>query len=203
MKVAVIGGTGRAGSEIVKELSSRGHDVTAIARNVDKVPDLPGVSAVACDAKEPGRLATLLGGHDAVVSALRFSDVDPETLIGAIKRSEVKRYLVVGGAASLEGEPGKRLFDQPGFPEAYKPEAGAGIAFLDDLKKSDGLDWTFLSPAMLFDVGPRTGKFRLGKDNLIVAEDGSSKISFADYAIAVVDELEKPQHVKQRFSIGY
>jgi putative NADH-flavin reductase len=147
-------------------------------------------------------LVTLLKGHDAVISAVRFSASDAKTLIEAVRAAGAKRYLVVGGAGSLEVAPGKRLIDQPDFPEAYKPEASKGGEFLDLLRSEKQLDWTFLSPSALFVAGERTGKFRLGKDTLLSNDKGSS-ISFADYAIAMVDEIEKPAHSRQRFTVGY
>lgn len=123
-------------------------------------------------------------------------------LIEAVRQADVKRYLVVGGAGSLEVAPGKRLVDQPEFPQIYKPEATKGAEFLTLLRIVTDLDWTFLSPSAMFVPGERTGKFRLGKDALLSGEKGSS-ISFEDYAIAMVDEIEKPVHVRQRFTVGY
>ena len=202
MKAAVIGGTGRAGSQIVAELSRRGHQVTAIARHTDKAPAQSGVTYLAVDMHDASALIEALRGHDAVVSAVRFSDVTPAALIGAVKAAGAPRYLVVGGAASLTSE-GGRLFDSPHFPEAYKPEAGAGIAFLEALKAEPTLDWTFLSPAAFFDGSERTGVFRLGLDTLLVGADGKSRITFPDYAIAMADEIETPRHRRQRFTVGY
>jgi putative NADH-flavin reductase len=123
-------------------------------------------------------------------------------LIGAVKTAGAKRYLVVGGAGSLEAAPGVALVDTPDFPQAYKAEALAGAEFLDLLRKEPTLDWTFLSPSAMFVPGERTGKFRLGTDQLLTNEHGSS-ISFEDYAIAFVDEIEKPAHSRQRFTVGY
>ncbi|RAI02270.1 3-beta hydroxysteroid dehydrogenase [Acuticoccus sediminis] len=200
--VALIGASGQAGSRILKELSDRGHRVTAIARNPAKIAALPGVTAVKGDVFEKDALAGLLKGHDAVVSAVHFTASDPDLLIGAVRAAGVARYLVVGGAGSLEVAPGQRLIDQPDFPAAYKAEAAAGATFLDLLKGVDDLDWTFLSPSAMFVPGERTGSFRLGRDELLVGEGGSS-ISFEDYAIALVDELERPAHVRQRFTVGY
>jgi uncharacterized protein len=200
--IALIGASGRAGSRILKELSERGHAVTAIARNPEKIAPLPKVTTKKGDAWDKNGLAALLRGHDAVVSAVHFSASDAQTLIGAVRVSGVKRYLVVGGAGSLEVAPGKRLIDQPDFPAAYKAEAAKGAEFLDVLKNEKELDWTFLSPSALFDEGKRTGKFRLGKDTLLTNDQGSS-ISFEDYAIALVDEIEKPAHSRQRFTVGY
>jgi uncharacterized protein len=200
--VALIGASGRAGSAILKELSDRGHKVTAIARNPEKIATLPNATAKKGDALDGKSLVTLLKGHDAVISAVHFSASDAKTLIDAARASGAKRYLVVGGAGSLEVAPGKRLVDQPDFPAAYKTEALKGAEFLDLLKSEKQLDWTFLSPSALFVPGERTGKFRLGGDEMLSTEK-ESKISFEDYAVALVDEIEKPAHRRQRFTVGY
>jgi uncharacterized protein len=200
--VALIGASGRAGSAILKELSDRGHKVTGIARNPEKIAALPNVTAKKGDAFDKDGIATLLKGHDAVISAVHFTASDPKTLVEAVRASGAKRYLVVGGAGSLEVAPGKRLVDQPDFPAAYKPESLKGGEFLALLKSQKDLDWTFLSPSAMFVPGERSGKFRLGKDTLLSNDKGSS-ISFPDYAIALVDEIEKPAHSRQRFTVGY
>ncbi len=201
-KVALIGASGNAGTRILKELSDRGHGVTAIARNPDKIPKLPHVTARRGDVYDTDALAALLRGNDVVISAVRFTVSDPQALIAAVRAAGIKRYLVVGGAGSLEVGPGKRLVDQPDFPEAYKVEASKGADFLDVLRSVKDLDWTFLSPSAMFGPGQRTGKFRLGTDQLLAGEHGSS-ISFEDFSIALVDEIEKPAHVRQRFTVGY
>ena len=203
MKVALIGASGQAGSRLLAELTRRGHHVTAIARHPDKIASGPGVTAKKGDVSDKAGLVALLKGHDAVISAVRFTESDPKTLIEAVREAGVKRYFVVGGAGSLEVAPGVKLVDTPQFPAAYKAEASKGGAFLDLLRASAGdLDWMFLSPSAMFVPGERTGKFRLGKDQLLTNDKGSS-ISFEDYAIAAVDELEKPQHIRQRFTVGY
>jgi uncharacterized protein len=203
MKVALIGATGNVGSRILAELVSRGHTVTAIARNPEKASARPGVTLKRGDVHDKAGLAALLKGHDAVVSAVRFSASDPKLLIAAVKEAHVPRYLVVGGAGSLEVAPGKKLIDSPNFPEVYKPEAGAGGVFLGILRDEKALDWTFLSPSAMIGAGERTGKFRLGGDQLLTAPDGKSSISYEDYAVAMVDELEKPAHSRRRFTVGY
>jgi uncharacterized protein len=202
MKVALIGASGNVGSRVNAELSSRGHTVTAIARHPEKISAQPGVTPKAGDVHDTAGLAPLLAGHDAVISAVRFSASDPKLLIAAVKEARVPRYLVVGGAGSLEVA-GKKLIDTPNFPAAYKPEAGAGGVFLDILRGEKDLDWTFLSPSALIGAGERTGKFRLGGDQLLTAPDGKSSISYEDYAVALVDELEKPGHSRRRFTVGY
>ncbi|MBO9109110.1 NAD(P)-dependent oxidoreductase [Agrobacterium sp. S2/73] len=201
-KIALIGASGNAGSRILKELSDRGHQVTAIARNPEKIASLPNVVAKKGDVFDQAGLSELLKDHDAVISAVHFTASDPVTLIEAVRASGVSRYLVVGGAGSLEIAPGQRVVDLPDFPAAYKAEATKGAEFLDRLKGEKQLDWTFLSPSAEFVPGERTGKFRIGKDSLLSNEAGS-RISFEDYAIALVDEIEKPQHSRQRFTVGY
>ncbi|WP_323640461.1 NAD(P)-dependent oxidoreductase [Pectobacterium polonicum] len=200
--IALIGASGDAGSRILKELSDRGHTVTAIARHPEKIASLPNVTAKQGDALDSDALVALFKGHDAVVSAVKFGSSEPAILIAAVKAAGVKRYLVVGGAGSLEIAPGQRLIDQPDFPDAYRPEASRGAAFLDLLKQEKDLDWSFLSPSAEFVSGQRTGKFRLGKDALLSNDKGSS-ISFEDYAVALVDEIENPAHTRQRFTVGY
>jgi uncharacterized protein len=202
MKVALIGASGQAGSRLLAELSRRGHQVTALARNPEKIARLPGVTAKAVDANDKAALAASLAGHDAVISSVHFSVSNPDILIGAVRAAGVKRYFVVGGAGSLEVAPGVKLIDTPEFPEIYKKEASAGGVFLERLRATPDLEWTFLSPSALFVAGERTGKFRLGEDQLLVGEKGST-VSFEDYAIAAVDELEAPKHVRKRFTIGY
>lgn len=202
MKIALIGATGRAGSPILQELVRRGHQVTAIVRNPEKVQAQANVTPKKGDVFDRTGLAALLKGHDAVISAVHFLQSDPQVLIGAVKASGVKRYLVVGGAGSLEVAPGVTLVSTPEFPAAYKDEATKGGEFLNLLRQEKDLDWTFLSPSVLFFEGPRTGTFRLGKDQLLSNEKGSS-ISFEDYAIALADEVEKPAHSRQRFTVGY
>lgn len=201
-KVALIGASGHAGSRILQELSDRGHVVTGIARDPEKIARLPNVTVQAGDVADGDALAAVLRGHDVVISSVHFSVADPAALIDAVSASGVARYLVVGGAGSLEVAPGVRLLDTPEFPEAYRTEAMAGAAFLDLLRSEVELAWTFLSPSAMFVAGERTGVFRLGKDTLLTNDQGS-RISFEDYAIALVDEIEHPAHIQQRFTVGY
>ena len=203
MKIAVVGASGRAGSCITAELARRGHNVTGIARNPEKIAGLANVRAVAGDANDRAALAKLWAGHDAAVSSIHFLSCDAETLIGAARDSGVPRYLVVGGAGSLDVAPGVRLVTTPNFPPPYKAEAEKGAAFLDRLRQEKELNWTFLSPSALFDSGSRTGKFRLGTDQLLVDSAGKSWISFEDFAVAIVDEIERPAHIRARFTVGY
>jgi len=202
MKIALIGASGNVGSRIAAELSSRGHEITAIARKPAKIPALRGVKPTAVDIANTEALVSALKGHAAVISSVHFVDSDPDQLIRAVKAAGVPRYLVVGGAGSLQVAPGLALVDSPDFPKEYQTEARGGSVFLDRLRAEKDLNWTFLSPSALFTAGERTGKFRLGKDDLLTNGHGSS-ISFEDYAIALADEVEKPKHARQRFTVGY
>jgi uncharacterized protein len=203
MRIAVVGASGNAGSRITAELARRGHTVTAIARNPEKIAVQANVTAKKGDVLDQAGLARLLAGHDAAISSVHFLDSDPARLIEAVSDSKVGRYLVVGGAGSLEVAPGVRLVTTPGFPAQYKAEAEKGAAFLDLLGTEKQLNWTFLSPSALFTAGERTGRFRLGTDQLLTASDGKSWISFEDFAVALADEIERPAHIRQRFTVGY
>ena len=201
MKVAIIGGTGNIGTRLTKELISRGHSVTTISRNPEKAVKDAKVTAVKGDITNPKGVAAQLKGHDAVISAVRFSESPADNAIAATKEAGVKRLMVVGGAASLTGANGKLVFES--LPEAWRGEAGAGIKFLETLKKEAALDWTFLSPSAMIGPGERTNKFRLGTEQLLTDAAGKSHISYEDYAVAMVNELEKPQHSRKRFTVGY
>lgn len=202
MKVAVIGATGKAGSCVLEELIARGHEVTAIVRNPERVPDTAGVTARGTDSSEAD-LRDAVSGHDAVVSSVRFVDLDPEVLLPAVRGSGVKRYVVVGGAGSLLHPDGTLEVDQSGMPPPARANSLRGGEFLDMLKEVDDLDWTYISPSRMFVPGERTGSFRYGKDHMLMKDGQPTSISFQDFAIAVADELETPEHVRERFTIGY
>ncbi|MCO7613083.1 NAD(P)-dependent oxidoreductase [Pseudomonas chlororaphis] len=202
-KIAIIGATGRAGSQLLEEALRRGHSVTAIARNTAKLGQRAGVLTREVDVADSAALQAAVAGHDVVISAAHFSTIPAQAIIDPVKQAGVKRLLVVGGAGSLLLPGGGKVIDSPGFPEEYKAEASAGGVYLDTLRKEQDLDWTFLSPSAEFVEAERTGHFRLGQDDLLVSAEGRSWISFADYAIAMLDEVEKPAHSRQRFTVGY
>ena len=202
-KIAIIGATGRAGSQLLEEALRRGHSVTAIARDTAKVGQREGVISRNVDVLDANALQAAVAGHDVVISAAQFATIPASALIGPVKNAGVKRLLVVGGAGSLLLPDGTRVIDSKGFPEAYKAEASAGALFLENLRQEKDLDWTFVSPSAEFVEGERTGKFRIGLDVLLVSSEGRSWITFADYAIAMLDEVESPKHPRQRFTVGY
>lgn len=202
-KIAIIGATGRAGSQLLEEALRRGHTVTAIARNPSALEGRDGVTVKALDVTDSAALTQALAGHDVVLSAAHFATVPAHAIIEPVKKAGVKRLLVVGGAGSLLLPSGHRVIDSPDFPAEYKAEASAGAVFLDVLRQEPALDWTFLSPSAEFIGDERTGNYRSGKDHLLIANDGSSRITFPDYAIAMLDEVETPAHPRQRFTVGY
>jgi uncharacterized protein len=203
MKVALIGATGNAGSRILAELASRGHQVTAIVRHPERVPKLDNVIAKPGDANRVDDLASMLRSHDVVVSSLHFLDGPADKLIDAVRQARAPRYVVVGGAGSLDNGKGVNLIDAGGVPEPYKAESRAGCAFLDQLRQTGDLDWTFVSPSAQFVAGERTGVFRLGTNTALRDANGRSWISYEDYAVALVDEIEQPHHSRRRFTVGY
>ena len=203
MKIFILGATGSVGSSLLSEAIARGHTVTAGARSVGSLTEHHAVRAQVIDAANYARLPSFLAGHEAVISAVPFLNFEGEPLIRAVKNAQVGRLLVVGGAGSLEIAPGKFLVDAPDFPAEYKSEALAGRGFLSALRADTDLDWTFVSPPAFLHDGPRTGKFRLGKEVLLIDSGGQSHVSISDFAIAFLDELERPLHRRARFTVGY
>ena len=203
MKLALIGATGNVGSRLLKEALDRGHAVTAIARNTQSLAAHARLTARALDFTARDRLLPALAGHDAVIAAVKYHSADPVPIVEAVRKSGVKRLLVIGGAGSLRTASGLDVVETPQFPAQWKPEALAARDFLIRLRKERELDWTFLSPSALLGPGVRTGKFRVGGDDLLVDAKGESRISLEDLAVALIDELEKPRHSRQRFTVGY
>lgn len=213
--VLLIGATGFVGSAVLNELVSRGHKVTAVARNVEKVAKSELVDAVKEDVANVDAIAKLAEGKDAIISAYNpgWTNPDIATLISenypkilsAAKKSGVERLLIVGGAGTLFCAPGLRVVDSGAIPEEIMGGVRPlGDFYLNTLMNENDIDWVFFSPAGVFDQqGKKTGNYRLGKDDLIVDAEGNSHISVQDYADAMVNELEKPAHHKERFTIGY
>jgi uncharacterized protein len=203
VKIALIGATGNVGSKILTEALSRGHQVTGIARHIDKLKGVSGVTARQVDLADEGKLAEALRGHDAVVVSVRYQHNDVRHALAAAKAASAKRILFVGGAASLEASPGVRLLDTPGFPDVIKVEAAPAALALDRIREEKSLDWTFVSPSIMLVPGERTGKFRIGGDQVLKDEKGDSRISQEDLSVAILDELEQPRHIRKRFTVGY
>jgi putative NADH-flavin reductase len=201
MKIALIGATGNVGRRVTAEAVRRGHEVIAIARDVSKLEAQASVTPVRADLTDKAAIGKAIAGADAVVLSVKFQELDVEALLDALK--DAKRLLIVGGAASLYVAPGLQLIDTEGFPDFIKVEAEPARQALARVQQEQALDWTFLSPSVFFGPGERTGNFRLGKDDLLSDTDGKSHISYEDYAIALLDEIEQPKHSRQRFTVGY
>lgn len=212
MKIVLIGASGYTGTVILDEALQRGHDVTAVVRNLGKIASRPGVTPVAVNVLETDDLARALSGHTAVISAFsghaqtqvrEYYVRGMRSIIKAVKQAKVPRLLVVGGAGSLNVAPGVLLVDSPQFPPQWKGTAEGARDALAILREEQELNWTMLSPSALLEHGARTGKFRLGTDDLLVDAHGESYLSLEDYAVAMIDELERPTHSRQRFTAGY
>ncbi|MBX9397582.1 NAD(P)-dependent oxidoreductase [Streptomyces sp. TRM72054] len=217
MKILLIGATGMIGSRITAEALGRGHEVTAATRSgrADGLPEHQALTALALDATEPGKVAQAAAGHDAVISAVSppRDGSDPaapllatyKSLVEGLRTAGVHRLLVVGGAGSLKTASGQDRVDTPDFPAMYKAESLAQREVLRLLRGEvgDDLDWTYVSPADEIAPGERTGTFRLGGDDLLIAEDGTSFISAEDYAVALVDEAEKSTAIRRRITVAY
>jgi uncharacterized protein len=216
MKIALIGASGFVGKAILNELLSRGHSVTGIVRNPEKIAAHNNVTIVKADAFDEDAIAKAVKGNDAVVSAYNPGWANPniysdfieasKSVQNGAKKSGVKRYIVIGGAGSLYVAENVQLVDIPQFPQEFKDGAKAARDYYTYLKKEKDLDWTFFSPAIEMHHGTsgvRKGTYRKGLDNPVFNENGRSVLSVEDLAVAIVDELEKPQHIKQRFTAAY
>jgi putative NADH-flavin reductase len=211
MKIAVFAASGRIGSRIVTEALTRGHDVTAVVRRPQDYTVIHTHLKVAKgDLFNSQDVETGAFNQDAVVSAYNYTQGAPPStitevaipLINGLKQAHVKRLIIAGGAGSLEVAPGLQLVDTPDFPEMYKPTALAHREALKIYQKADELDWTYVSPAAEIAPGERTGKFRTGTNQLITDAQGKSYISMEDFAVAIIDELENPMHLKAQMTVG-
>lgn len=212
MKIALIGASGFIGSAVLAEALQRGHDVLALVTRPEKIAPALGLVVHKADVQDTAALAHELADADVAISALsghgqgdtyEYYVRGTRSIIAAAKESRVPRLLVVGGAGSLFVAPGLQVADDPNFPPQWKASAEGGRTVLKLLREEPSLDWTFFSPAALIEPGERTGRFRLGKDDLVVDAEGVSRISVQDYAVALLDEVESPQHRRARFTIGY
>jgi uncharacterized protein len=213
VNVALLGPTGFVGSAVLKEALDRGHTATAIVRNPDKLEKRLGLIAKKGDVYDTASLAGLIQGNDALISAFNpgWKDLNlyedqvrgTKSIIEAAKKAGIKRILWVGGAGGLEVKPGVRVVDDPALPDWVRPGSLATINALDQLRNEPDLEWTFLAPSAELKPGQRTGQFRFGENQLLVDSAGHSRISVQDFAVAMINELEHPLHLRRRFTVGY
>jgi putative NADH-flavin reductase len=201
-KIALIGASGNIGSRILAEASQRGHSVIGIVRNPEKLTPQPHLQIVRGDIANPADLARHLRGADVVVVSVRWADNAPQ-LLEAVRQSGVARLIAVIGAGSLQASPGVRVIDTPEFPAAWRPGSEAAVRALDIFRAEQGIDWVTVSPSWNIAPGERTGKFRVGGDELLRDAAGESRISREDFAVAILDEVERPVHHRQRITVGY
>jgi len=214
-KILLIGASGFVGSAILNEAINRDYKVTAVVRNPEKITlENENLSVIKADVSSAETVAELSKSFDTVVSAYNPGWTNPNiaeetasvynSILAGVKKAGVKRLLCVGGAGSLFSAPGVRLMETGAIPEAFMPAVKALADFyLDVLTNETEIDWVFFSPAGSIAPGERTGRFRLGKDDLLVSKDGNSNISVEDYAVAMIDEVENKKHHQERFTIGY
>ena len=213
MKIAIIGATGFVGSAILNELSERKHDITAIARNPK---DTKNVNWISTDIFNVDELAAILKGNDIVISAYNAGWTNPDiyddfiagskAIQEAVKKSEVKRFIVIGGGGSLFVASDLQAVDTPDFPKEYYIAATAARDYLNIIKEEKELDWAFFSPAFEMHAGTttgRTGKYRLGLENPVFNDEQRSILSVEDLAVVIADETETPKHHQVRFTAGY
>jgi len=213
MKIVLFGAGGLVGTRIAKEAVARGHKVVPVQRSAGGL-DLDGrhLLTVQGDATDPRSVAELAKGADAVVSAVSArnppgADTLPraaKALLEGTRKAGVRRLVVVGGAGSLSVDPRTMLLDSPGFPEAYKPEAREHLEALHIYRRDgQGVDWTFISPAAAVFPGERTGRYQTGEDHVLLDATGQSRISAEDYAVALVDELERGANKGRRMAVAW
>ncbi|MDX0543232.1 NAD(P)H-binding protein [Sinorhizobium medicae] len=216
MSIVVFGASGNIGSDIRKEALSRGHRVTAVTHSSELEP-AERLTVLKADIADPEEVAGIVGGHDAVISAygpgLRSHSAENAavliekahvSLFEGVKRAGVRRIIIVGGVGSLKASPGVDVVDSDFYPADHKAHTLRNREILRSLKRGDhDLDWTYISPPLSIKAGERTGRFRLGEDALLRDEAGENRISVADFAIAILDELEKGQSIRRRFTAAY
>lgn len=200
-KIALVGASGNIGGRVLNEALSRGHQVVGIVRNPEKLGARDGLTIARGDINDPASAALIRGAHTLVVS-LRWTDNAAQVLATA-RAAGVPRLIAVVGAGSLEASPGVRVLDTPEFPAAWRPGAEGAARALQTLRGEHGIDWVAFSPSWNIGPGERTGKFRIGGDQLLRDASGESRISREDFAIAIVDEIERPAHHRQRVTVGY
>jgi uncharacterized protein len=203
MNIVLAGATGNIGSRILDEALTRGHRVTGITRDPAKLPQRNGLQTKKGSTSDVAAFADLLKGHDAAILSVKWNENDVHQVLDALRKAGVKRALFVVGAGSLLRKDGRTHFDYMAERGIQPPTSKPAALALAEMQKVTDLDWTAISPPASIQPGERTGKFRLALDDLIEDDKGESRISREDFAIAIMDEIEKPRHIRRRFTAGY
>ncbi len=211
MRIVIFGASGALGTRLINEALLRGHEIVAVARNVAPLQERNRpIRCLAGDATEPSSVAAVATDNDVAISAVTQHGAPQmladaaRALLAGLELADVDRLVVAGGAGSLRVPSGERLVDTPDFHEEWKPEALAQADALAVYEAYDGpVDWSYVSPAALLEPGERTGAYRTGDDELLVDEAGRSRITMEDFAIAMLDEAEEPQHTRRRFTAAH
>jgi uncharacterized protein len=203
MNIVLAGATGNIGSRILDEALSRGHRVTGLTRDPAKLAGRSGLQVKKANSAEAAAFADALKGHDAAILSIKWNENDVHQVLDALRKAGVKRCLFVVGAGSLLRNDGRTHFDHMAEKGIQPPTSKPAALALAEVRKATDLDWTAISPPASIQPGERTGKFRLGLDDLIEDDKGQSQISREDFAIAILDEMEKPRHIRRRFTAGY
>ena len=203
MNIVLAGATGNIGSRILDEALRRGHRVTGLSRDPAKLAARSGLQAKKANTAEVAAFADALKGHDAAILSVKWNENDVHQVLDALRKAGVKRCLFVVGAGSLLRTDGRTHFDHMAEKGIQPPTSKPAALALAEVQKVTDLDWTAISPPASIQPGERTGKFRLGRDHLLEDDKGQSQISREDFAIAILDEIEKPKHIRQRFTAAY
>lgn len=203
-RIALLGATGMIGQQILTEALARGVKVTAILRDAGRLDDRPGLAKAVADANDPDLLAAALAGADAVAVAVKWADADVVNIVAALRKAQVKRAIFVIGCGTLRREDGRlhfvHSFEEKGMPA---PPTVPALKVLDTLRAAADLEWTAISCPKSIGPGDRTGAFRVGGDHMLIDAEGDSRITAADFAVAILDELERPDHVRGQFTVAY
>lgn len=215
MNLVIIGASGFVGNTVLTEALVRGHHVTAIVRNPGRIAAFPALTTLQGDVNDVAATAGQLKGHDALISAycagknegitdICQANIDgTKAIIAATKAAGLTRILMVGGAGSLEIAPGVQLVDTPQFPPEIRPKALAARGALELIRQELELEWSYISPSPILKPGEKTGRFRIGGDQVLMTEQGPAHITVGDLAVAILEEIEKPHHIRERFTVGY
>jgi uncharacterized protein len=202
IRIAVVGGTGRIGSRVAAEAVKRGHSVTGLARNVP-TESASGIRWISIDSHDPITLARAIAGHDVVITALKWNENNIDDVLAAIRRASTPRLIAVVGAGSLIHPNGRLQYDIASENGTAAPSSRASVDVYKAFHGINEIDWTLITPPLVIRAGERTGEYRVGSDYVLFDSDQASAISYEDFAVAAIDEIEIPKHPRSRFTVAH